>query len=151
MNYEKIINDLINWADGDRCNNCPCMDDTCYLAAEAIQKLLTINHFQSKAVGEAQNMNFRKVDMLTYAILSMNGAAGKLSDIVEKNICQGQDMDVHDLAERLGDVVRSVAVAAYDIGYSLEDILHLSMQKLEQEYKDAGDIRGSIYEVVKGI
>ena len=64
MNYEKIINDLINWADGDRCNNCPCMDDTCYLAAEAIQKLLTINHFQSKTVGEAQNMNFRKVDML---------------------------------------------------------------------------------------
>lgn len=41
LDYEKIIKDLTNWADGDSCNNCPCMDDTCYLAAEAIQNLLS--------------------------------------------------------------------------------------------------------------
>ena len=49
------------------------------------------------------------------------------------------------MAKELGDVDWYLALAAHGIGYDLEDILHMNVEKLRARYPDGFDAEHSLH------
>ena len=60
----------------------------------------------------------------------------KWSIVKKKHRFQGHDLDFEHIAKELGDVAWYLAVGAYAIGYDLETILQMNVDKLKARYPD---------------
>lgn len=94
---------------------------------------MTINDYQ-KACLRTVPKNMYKADELLMALMGLNGEAGECIDLHKKVLYHGHPFDEKRLAGELGDVAWYVAVAAHAIGYSLEDIFKINIEKLEKRY-----------------
>lgn len=56
--------------------------------------------------------------------------------------------DKHHLASELGDVAWYLAVSAYCLGFSLEDVFRINIQKLRNRYPEGFDTEHSIHRKV---
>lgn len=99
---------------------------------------MTINEYQTAALRTAGTSN--QLDLLLNGVMGLNGEAGECIDIVKKHIFQDHELDKKHLAKELGDVAWYLAVTAYAIGYPLEDVLTLNIDKLRQRYPDGFDV-----------
>ncbi len=79
---------------------------------------------------------YKKVDRLINGLMGLNGEAGEAIDILKKHLFQGHEMDLEHLAKELGDVAWYLAVSADALGYSLEEILQMNVDKLRVRYPD---------------
>lgn len=79
---------------------------------------------------------YKKVDRLINGLMGLNGEAGEAIDILKKHLFQGHEMDREHLAKELGDVAWYLAVSADALGYSLEEILQMNVDKLRVRYPD---------------
>ena len=82
---------------------------------------------------------------LLYPILGLVGEAGEVAEKVKKHFRDGNHDDVQmsdperemspefrrELAKELGDVLWYVTAVASDIGYSLDEVASLNLEKLE--------------------
>lgn len=73
---------------------------------------------------------------LMEGLLGLNGEAGEASDILKKALFQGHNLDRDHMAKELGDVAWYLALAADAIGYSLEDVLKMNIEKLKARYPE---------------
>ena len=73
---------------------------------------------------------------LLEGLLGLNGEAGEASDILKKALFQGHLLDREHMAKELGDVAWYLALAADAIGYDLESILQMNIEKLKSRYPD---------------
>ena len=96
---------------------------------------MTFDEYQEFAKTTAIYSDNAKV---VYPTLGLSGEAGEVAEKVKKNIrkskfCSfefyGNELD--DIAKELGDVLWYVSALASDIGYSLEDIAQINMEKLK--------------------
>lgn len=102
-----------------------------------------MNTYQNKAVETAiysEQMN------VIYPTLGLTGEAGEVADKVKK-IFRDKDgifsiNDKLEIAKEIGDVLWYCAALARDLGYTLEEIGDMNIQKL-QSRKDRGKISGS--------
>lgn len=85
---------------------------------------------------------------LLNGILGLCGEAGECAEVVKKNMFQGHDFDKHHLASELGDVAWYLAVSAFCLGYSLEDVFRINIQKLRKRYPEGFDSDHSIHRKV---
>ena len=83
--------------------------------------------------------------MLLNGVLGMSGEAGECSDIVKKHIFQGHNLDEAHIAKELGDVAWYLAIAAHSIGYGLDDIFQMNVDKLMARYPDGFDPKRSLH------
>lgn len=71
-------------------------------------------------------------------VMGMSGESGEAIDIVKKVLFQGlpynDDTKLH-LAKEIGDVLWYVAATADAIGYDLENIMKMNIDKLSNRYK----------------
>ena len=67
-------------------------------------------------------------------LIGLNGEAGEAIDILKKYLFQGHELNVEHIAKELGDVAWYLAVSADAIGYKLEDILQMNVDKLKKRY-----------------
>ena len=91
---------------------------------------MTINEYQIEALrtaGEADIVN---------GVLGLCGESGECADIIKKHKFQGHELDKRHLAKELGDVAWYLAVSAYAIGYDLESIMMMNVDKLKKRYPD---------------
>lgn len=91
---------------------------------------MKINEYQMEALrtaGEADIVN---------GVLGLCGEAGECADLVKKHKFQGHDLDTDHLAKELGDVAWYLAVSAYAIGYDLESVMKMNVEKLRSRYPD---------------
>ncbi len=94
---------------------------------------MTPNEYQKEALRTERAMN-KQYPRILNGVMGMNGEAGECIDLLKKHYFQGHDLDVEHLAKEIGDVLWYVAISADAIGYTLEDIMQLNIDKLDARY-----------------
>lgn len=106
---------------------------------------MTINEYQKAALRTANKGKLSDTELLTNGVLGLSGESGECADIVKKHLFQGHELDAEKLAKELGDVAWYLAVASYAIGYSLETVLQMNVDKLRKRYPDGFSADRSIH------
>lgn len=105
---------------------------------------MTINEYQKEALRTDSGMVILTDEgRLTNGLMGLNGEAGEAIDILKKHLFQGHELDREHLAKELGDVAWYLAVTADALGYTLEEILEMNVEKLRARYPDGFDPRKS--------
>lgn len=81
---------------------------------------------------------------ILYPTLGLAGEAGEVAEKVKKIIRDNKSIidEKENVAKELGDVLWYVAAVARDIGYSLEAIAEMNIEKLESR-KERGVLQGN--------
>ena len=95
---------------------------------------MTINEYQTAALRTAQTDKLTARELLLNSALGLCGESGEVADLLKKHLFQGHDIDIEHIAKELGDVAWYLAVGAYAIGYDLETILQMNVDKLKARY-----------------
>ena len=82
------------------------------------------------------NPELDKKDVLINGVMGLCGESGEAIDIVKKHLAQGHELDTEHLAKELGDIAWYLAETATAIGYRLEDILQMNIDKLKKRYPE---------------
>jgi NTP pyrophosphatase (non-canonical NTP hydrolase) len=94
--------------------------------------------YQKKAVSFAIYPATHKV---LYPTLGLCGEAGEVAEKVKKQVRDGV-FNRHEVAKELGDVLWYLANLSSDIGYNLDEIAAMNIDKLSSR-KDRNKIQGS--------
>ena len=106
---------------------------------------MEINEYQNEAMRTASGMNYENHGMLINAALGLCGESGEVADMIKKATFQGHELDKEHLAKELGDVAWYIAVGAQAIGYDLETIFQLNIDKLTARYPDGFEAEKSLH------
>lgn len=104
---------------------------------------MTINEYQKLAM-TTLNPALDQKDILINGVMGLCGESGEAIDIVKKHLAQGHALDTEHLAKELGDVAWYLAETATAIGYDLEDIFRMNIEKLKKRYPQGFDAQYSI-------
>lgn len=96
---------------------------------------MTINEYQTAAM-RTSSKDILPSEHLMNGALGLAGESGEVADIVKKVFMQGHPMDREHLAKELGDVCWYIAETATAIGYDLETIMQMNIDKLLARYPD---------------
>lgn len=96
---------------------------------------MTINEYQQLAL-ITLNPELKEKDVLINGVMGLCGESGEAIDLVKKHLAQGHALDKEKLAKELGDIAWYLAETAYAIGYPLEDILQMNIDKLKRRYPE---------------
>ena len=92
---------------------------------------MTINEYQEGALRTAIYPESRRI---IYPTLGLTGEAGEVADKVKKVIRDNNDEFTDErkqqIALELGDVMWYAATLAHDLGYSLDEICQMNLDKL---------------------
>ena len=92
---------------------------------------MTINEYQEGALRTAIYPESRRI---IYPTLGLTGEAGEVADKVKKVIRDNNDEFTNErkqqIALELGDVMWYAATLAHDLGYSLDEICQMNLDKL---------------------
>lgn len=105
---------------------------------------MTPNEYQHAAL-RTVNGNLTAAEQLTEGVMGLNGEAGECIDILKKHLFQGHVLDREHIAKELGDVAWYLAVSADAIGYDLETIFQMNIDKLRARYPDGFDAEHSLH------
>jgi len=105
---------------------------------------MTPNEYQKEALRTASGMS-NQYPMFVNGVLGLCGESGECADMVKKYLFQGHELDKEHFAKELGDVAWYLAVSAYAIGYDLETILQMNVDKLRKRYPDGFDAERSLH------
>lgn len=96
---------------------------------------MTGNEYQALAM-RTSNKDLSPDYHLLNGVLGLCGESGEVADMVKKNWMQGHDLDINHLAKELGDILWYVAETATAIGFDLDDIMQMNIEKLKARYPD---------------
>lgn len=99
---------------------------------------MTINEYQRLALRTSCADMPEDYHLLNGA-LGLAGESGEVADIIKKDFFQGHFLDREHVAKELGDVCWYVAETASALGYDLETILQMNIDKLKARYPDGFD------------
>ena len=111
---------------------------------------MTINDYQKEALRTEQGMT-KDFPRLLNGLMGLCGEAGETIDLMKKHLYQGHDLDREHMAKELGDVAWYIAISADALGYDLETVLEMNVDKLRKRYphgfeadrslhREAGDV-----------
>ena len=81
---------------------------------------------------------------LLEGLMGLNGEAGEAIDIMKKVLFQGHKFDRRHVALELGDICWYLALAADAIGYDLEEIMQMNIDKLSTRYPNGFAVERSV-------
>lgn len=105
---------------------------------------MTPNAYQQAALRTAPR-DLLPNRLLLNGLMGLNGEAGEAIDILKKHLFQGHELDTAHMAKELGDVAWYLAVSANAIGYDLETIMQMNVDKLKARYPDGFDAEHSLH------
>lgn len=94
---------------------------------------MTPNEYQA-AAQRTSGTDRTRTEHLINGALGLTGESGEVADIVKKAMFQGHSMDYEHIAKELGDVLWYVAETATAIGYDMESIMQMNIDKLKRRY-----------------
>jgi len=74
--------------------------------------------------------------VLANAALGISGEGGEVADLIKKHLFQGHDLPIDKMANELGDLLWYINLMADCIGFDLEQIAEMNIDKLYSRYKD---------------
>ena len=104
---------------------------------------MTINEYQKLAM-TTLNPALSPKDVLINGVMDLCGESGEAIDQVKKHLAQGHELDREKLARELGDVAWYLAETATAIGYPLEEILQMNIDKLRARYPEGFAVERSV-------
>lgn len=108
---------------------------------------MELNEYQQLAM-RTLNPALSRKDVLINGVMGLCGESGEAIDIVKKHLAQGHELDREKLAKELGDVAWYLAETATAIGYSLDDICRMNIEKLKARYPEGFSAENSIHRKV---
>lgn len=72
---------------------------------------------------------------IIYPTLGLTGEAGEVAELVKKHL-RGRELDEHEMALEMGDVLWYLAALADDIGIPLSVIAALNLEKLSKRKRE---------------
>ena len=105
---------------------------------EGDMDIYTPYHYQVAAKSTADT-SLSQEKALVEGLVGMNSEAGEALDIWKKYEFHKHDLDKKAIALELGDVLWYLTEAAVALGYSLEDIMKMNIEKLTLRYPDGFD------------
>lgn len=107
---------------------------------------MTGNEYQQAALRTANTGNeLQPYGLLTNGVMGLCGESGECIDMVKKFLHQGHELDHEALAKELGDVAWYLAVTAHAIGYDLDTVFQMNIEKLKKRYPDGFSADKSIH------
>lgn len=95
----------------------------------------------SASTKDADQNNVR----LLNGLMGLCGETGEAIDILKKVLFQGHQLDREHMAKELGDIAWYLALAADALGYDLETILKMNIDKLWARYPDGFEAEKSLH------
>lgn len=96
---------------------------------------MTGNRYQELAMVTAnKEMLAEEQAALVNGVLGLTGESGEIADAIKKSLFQGHTLDKHAIAKELGDVMWYIALTAHAIGYSLDAVMEMNIDKLKTRY-----------------
>lgn len=106
----------------------------------------TVANRWKEALRTAAGMNHPNNDeILLNGVMGLCGESGECVDMVKKYRFQGHELDKAHLAKELGDVAWYLAVTAHAIGYDLETVLQMNVDKLRNRYPNGFEKERSLH------
>lgn len=116
-----------------------------------------LNDYQEKALRTWNIGETTKNERLSNVALGLSGEAGEVADAMKKAIyhghgfanyvATGKQVSKSDLAKELGDIMYYLAVGAYELGYTLQEIAEININKLAKRYPEGFSVEASINRV----
>lgn len=104
---------------------------------------MSFNKYQHDASRTRSKSNMRNFELSNYA-LGLVCEAGEAGDIIKKVVYHGHDLDEQELKKELGDVLWYLSNICNVLGYSLEDIAKMNMEKLKERYPNGFNTKDSV-------
>ena len=105
-----------------------------------------LNQYQAEALQTAGEPDSLSSAMQRDA-LGLTGEAGEFAELIKKYVYHGHDLDVVKATKELGDLLWYVAVAASDLGVTLQWVAERNIAKLRERYPDGFSTAASIARV----
>lgn len=107
---------------------------------------MTINEYQNEAMRTAAGMNHESDEqMLLNGVMGLAGESGECVDMMKKYLFQGHELDKEHMAKELGDVSWYIALSAHALGYDLETIFQMNVDKLRKRYPNGFEQERSLH------
>lgn len=104
---------------------------------------MTANEYQKLALRTARK-DLDSTQLLLNGALGLAGESGEVVDAIKKHLFQSHWLDRSELVKELGDVAWYLAIAAHAIGYDLDTIFKMNIEKLIDRYPNGFDSERSI-------
>ena len=104
---------------------------------------MTGNEYQKLAM-VTLNPELEEKDILINGVMGLCGESGEVIDHVKKHLAQGHDLNKEHIAKELGDIAWYIAEVATVIGYDLDDILQMNIDKLKARYPEGFSVEKSV-------
>lgn len=95
---------------------------------------ITPNEYQKLALRTASEKTMK--DPILNGVLGLGGEAGECIELVKKERFHDHELNNSDMANELGDIAWYLAITAHGIGYKLNDIFKMNLEKLRERYPD---------------
>ena len=105
---------------------------------------MTPNEYQAQAMRWLNPALSEKCTLIN-GVMGLCGESGEVIDLVKKHLSQGHPLDREALAKGLGDVAWYLAETAYVLGYPLEEIFRMNLEKLSARYPDGFSTERSLH------
>lgn len=99
---------------------------------------MQLNEYQGYALETAV---FPKEVKVLYPLLGLVGEAGEVADKYKKVLRGDKQLDAESLVKEVGDVLWYIAVLSYDLGYTLEEVAQMNINKLASR-QERGVLKG---------
>ncbi|MEK3819669.1 nucleoside triphosphate pyrophosphohydrolase family protein [Cytobacillus sp. FSL W8-0315] len=94
---------------------------------------MKLNEYQELAK-RTHNEDLPQPQALCNYALGITGEAGEVADHIKKGVFHGHEMNRHELAKELGDVMWYVANLANLAGFTLEQVATMNVTKLMKRF-----------------
>ena len=105
---------------------------------------MTINEYQKLALRTEKGSRTDEYPRLLNGLMGLCGEAGEALDELKKHLFQDHWLDKTHIAKELGDVAWYLAVSADALGFDLETIFQMNVDKLRARYPEGFDAERSM-------
>lgn len=105
---------------------------------------MTGNEYQKLAMRTCNIPYDNDEDKLRHAVFGLTSEAGEVAGIMQK-VYQGHDFDKEHMKKELGDCLWMIAEACDSLGFNMDDVMELNIEKLKARYPHGFSIDKSLH------